>query len=431
MLGEGSQQMTAQRTAIRRRLAVRRSANRPPWGGRKAGHGSIVAPFAATVAATLAATALLGVGVALARERQRRLGEVGGGRRRQFALLPGELLGDGLRRMALEQLDHAIGLLVHDGGETSLSVTVHETRKSLKRLRALIALLEEPLGEATFAREDAILRDAGARLGGARDAEVMVGTLDGVLARGSKKLARRGGVVRLRRALVAERERAAERSPAEQAARLEVLGELRAVRGRVASWNLEHEPGIELLEPGLTNLYRRGRRRLRKAARGKGDVARRMHLWRKRVKDLRYAVELLDRREPRRGALNGRADRYRHKRGRGARGARGELIRRVAREADELAEILGEEHDLAMLAIRIRGGGRGEPRGARPGRKTRRRLLRLIARRRKHLRRRALRRGERLYRRRPRSFVRRLGDAYASTSGGALGDAYASGPPFS
>ena len=40
--------MTTDRTSIRRRLAVRRRANRPPWRGRKAGHRSIVAPLAAT-----------------------------------------------------------------------------------------------------------------------------------------------------------------------------------------------------------------------------------------------------------------------------------------------------------------------------------------------------------------------------------------------
>src|ERR1019366_4555512 len=67
MLAEGAQMMTTKRTAIGRRLAVRRWANRPPWRGRKLGHGPIVAPFTATVAATLAATVAVGVGVALAR----------------------------------------------------------------------------------------------------------------------------------------------------------------------------------------------------------------------------------------------------------------------------------------------------------------------------------------------------------------------------
>ena len=53
--------MTTKRTAIRRRLSIRRTAHGPPWGGRKPGHGSIVAPLTATLAATVAAGARCGV----------------------------------------------------------------------------------------------------------------------------------------------------------------------------------------------------------------------------------------------------------------------------------------------------------------------------------------------------------------------------------
>src|ERR1039458_9560642 len=41
--------MAANWTAVRRRLAVRRAAHRPPWSGRRVGHGSIVAPLGATL----------------------------------------------------------------------------------------------------------------------------------------------------------------------------------------------------------------------------------------------------------------------------------------------------------------------------------------------------------------------------------------------
>jgi CHAD domain-containing protein len=106
-----------------------------------------------------------------------------------------------------------------------------------------------------------------------------------------------------------------------------------------------------------------------------------MHAWRKRVKDLRYTAETLDR-----------------------GGKPCKPVRRVARRADRLGEMLGEEHDLALLEARVRERSRlfaGE-------RKTRKRLLTLIASRRRKLRKHALREGERLYRRPPRRFVRRL-----------------------
>jgi ubiquinone biosynthesis protein UbiJ len=84
--------------------------------------------------------------------------------------------------------------------------------------------------------------------------------------------------------------------------------------------------------------------------------------------------------------------------------AKTQLQRRIARRADRLGEMLGEEHDLALLEARVRERSRqfaGE-------RKTRKRLLELIASRRRKLRKRALREGERLYRRPPRRFLRRV-----------------------
>jgi hypothetical protein len=135
-----------------------------------------------------------------------------------------------------------------------------------------------------------------------------------------------------------------------------------------------------------------------------------MHEWRKRVKDLRYAAEILERRDP-----ENRLGADGHARGAGPGGhLQAEPIHTVATRADELGELLGEEHDLAVLAERVRasGGPFEDEESAREA------LLKLIARRRRRLRRRALREGERLYRRRPKRFVARMRDAYARASGG-------------
>ncbi len=416
MLGEGAQEMITKRTAIRGRLAVRRAANRPPWSRRKLGHGAIVAPLATTVAATLAATVAIGVTVALARaERDRRSARVGRARERQFALLEGEPLTDGLRRMALSQLDLAIDLLAGAGGTLAAATSVHETRKALKRLRALIGLLRAELGEREFAREDALLRDAGLRLAGARDAEVLVATLDELVRNNPKKLAHRGGVARLRRQLVAERDRATERTRDDAWARAQVVGELRALRGRVEAWSFPHREGIESVEDGLRRIYRQGRRRRRRAARGKGANSLAMHHWRKRVKDLRYAAAMLDRRDPgARGiALASARSGHGHHHGHGEAA----YIRRLARRADELGELLGEEHDLALLAGRLRAGakGGGGPR-LKLGASSRKALLKVIAKRRRRLRRSALEQGMLLYRRTPDAFMRRVSDAYVRSS---------------
>jgi CHAD domain-containing protein len=407
------------------------------------------------VAPSLAgALAVVGFGVAVAlakgqlERRAKRNPRPRAEHRRAPSLLPGEPYAEGLRRVILGQLDLAVELLEGHPGDAHGAAgrpadgsprpvdgeqTVHETRKALKRLRALLALLRPELGRKRYAREDAALRDCARRLAGARDAEVMVGTLDALVQRHPARLARSAAVGALRAQLDAEREAAAALAVRDPRVRGEVLGELRAVRARVARWELR-ERGFRLVAPGLERTYRAGRAglrdarqqgdgrkrkggsrrgdrrgrkdgRRRKDTRRRGDERRRkdgrepkgagrrsdaeaLHQWRKRVKELRYVAETLDRGGKGTGSGSGGAAR----------------VRRVARRADRLGEALGEEHDLALLEDRVRERSRqfaGE-------RKTRRRLQQLIARRRRSLRKRAVREGERLYRLEPRRFVRRL-----------------------
>jgi CHAD domain-containing protein len=372
MLAEGRQMMTANRTAIRRRLAIGRKPHRPPWGARKAGHSSIVAPLAATLAATVA----VGIGVGISRGgRNRKIGRREPDHR--LGLLAGERASEGIRRMTLAQLDLAIELLGSAEGGAPKERSVHEIRKAIKRLRALMRLLRGELGEKAYAREDRALRDAGRALAGARDAEVMLATLDDLIARDPSRLAGRKGVRRLRERLEGERERARRAMGEDPRTRTAALDSLRGCRARIAAWDLPHRGGVRLLEPGLREVYRQGRARHRHAARRGGTDLRRMHEWRKRVKDLRYASEAIDSRQTRGGGL--------------------------ARRADELAEVLGEDHDLGLLDAWLREQRRG---GRRSVRRSAKALRRTISRRRRRLQRRALRKGERLYRARPKKFMR-------------------------
>jgi len=322
-------------------------------------------------------------------------------RRRRLGLLPAESLPDGLRRMALEQTDLALEQLQNAEGEEA-GQAVHETRKAIKRLRAIVRLLEGELGRDECAREQATLRTAAAYLAGARDAEVMLSTVDAIVARGPKTLARRPGISRLRGHLEAERAQA-ERQMLEPANRIRVADELRMFRGWVLRWELAPADGIAPVEQGLGRVYRQGRKRYRRAAGRHGGRMRTMHQWRKRAKDLRYAAEALRRLE----AKKGRASRLRGKR-REQAGAESRRLRRTASRADDLSEVLGEEHDLALLGTWL--AGHGAQVGV--GKRTRRALRKRIARRRRKLRRRALREGKRLYRRKPRAFMRRAARSY-------------------
>ena len=151
------------------------------------------------------------------------------------------------------------------------------------------------------------------------------------------------------------------------------------MRERLERWT-PRKGDRKVARDGLRRLYRQGRQRGRRARKEQTSVA--LHQWRKRAKDLRYVAEMLEGR-----------DKQRRRR-----------LRRVARLADRLGETLGEEHDMALLAEQVRSN-----RDCFKGEKaTRKALERHIARRRSRLRTRAWQLGERLYRRKPDRFVRRL-----------------------
>jgi CHAD domain-containing protein len=323
---------------------------------------------------------------------------------RRLGRAPGETLPEGLRRMAVTQAEIAAADLT-TADSAGAGKAVHEARKSIKRARAIVRLLEGELGHKRSAREQSRLRAAAAGLAGARDAEVMLATLEGLTRRHRKKLGRRKGVARLRGHLTAERQ-AAKRVLLEPANRLRVASELRAFAGRARAWQLDDRPGIDPIEAGLRNVYASGRRRMTKAAGKRGTRMRTMHRWRKRVKDLRYAAEALQRSAHPSGGRGG-------KRGRSTRmSEESGWLADLATGADELGELLGEEHDLAVLGQWL--SDHGASAGA--GRSTRRGLHKLIRRRRRKLRRRALRRGRALYERKPRRFIARVARAYARLS---------------
>ena len=289
-----------------------------------------------------------------------------------FALRPGTPLGEDLARVAGEQIDGAARRL-RDHAVVSAE-DVHEARKSLKRLRALTRLLRPALGRQAYSRENEALRDAARHLAGARDAEVMVLTFDALL-RYDDRPASADGYAALRAHLQAEREQAAaqllaDAGPARRAAR-----DLDPVRDRVPHW-LGQDAGFGAIEPGLRRIYREGRERQRTARRQ--PTAEHLHEWRKRVKDLRYCAELLGPIDPAR-------------------------LAKVGARADRLGEMLGDDHDLAVLAAFATEHRELFTMGT-----EQRSLLRLIERRRKQLRKRSLKLGGQLYARGPRRFTRPL-----------------------
>ena len=263
---------------------------------------------------------------------------------------------------------------------------VHEARKAIKRMRALARLFRKEMGEAEFERVNSSLGEAGRRLASARDAQVRLATLASLAERYPDTLAR-AGIDRF--GVHLEHERAHEGEPTNNA---QVLADIAAMRQQLARWNLL-ERDFEDLTPGLQRIYKEGRKRYDRAKREQREVDcdlehvpsdQAMHDWRKRVKSLYYALDMLG--------------------GKRARGAR-----KATRRADRLGDLLGEEHDLWMLGryAEKHPDAFGEDARARED------LLELILHRRKRLRKRALKLGARLYKRSPSRFTRHLRNSFS------------------
>ncbi|HEV3093899.1 MAG TPA: CHAD domain-containing protein [Solirubrobacteraceae bacterium] len=251
---------------------------------------------------------------------------------------------------------------------------VHEARKTIKRMRAMARLLRHETGEPEFQRINSSLREAGKRLSGARDAEVRIATFAELRSRHPDELAG-GHVDALLSRLEQDRATAHGGDP-----ELEVLADVAEMRGDLLRWNLlEHDS--DALTAGLRSIYRDGRARYKRVKRSRARDPQRMHDWRKRVKSLYYALDMLG-------------------------GKQATATAKLTRRADRLGEALGEEHDLWMLASFLESERQLDD-------GTRKLLLELIERRREQLRKRALRLGASLYARKPDRFAARTGKVLA------------------
>ncbi len=84
----------------------------------------------------------------------------------EYGLRPDEPLAAGVRNVACTQIDRAIG---ERSSARDPHRSIHEARKCMKRVRALLHLIRPAIGEKVFNKEDRRLRDMGRRLSGPRD----------------------------------------------------------------------------------------------------------------------------------------------------------------------------------------------------------------------------------------------------------------------
>ena len=284
---------------------------------------------------------------------------------------PGEKVERGVKRMAREQIDKALAEI--DSADLDPHDRVHQVRKRCKKLRAVARLVRPALG-GQYGDANRYWRDTARPLSDFRDAHALVETFDDVVEAYADEIVD-GSLDPVREALVARRERVAPRERVEAA----LLDARQALESGRAALDVLHvdDDGFDAVGGGVKKVYRRGRKAMATAL--DDPTPENFHEWRKRAKYLWYHTRMLRPLWP-------------------------EVMKAWRDEADRLGDLLGDDHDRAILRQTLHDEpALGEVEGM-PA------YLALLDRRSDDLRNRARRLGARIYTEKPKRFVGRLED---------------------
>jgi CHAD domain-containing protein len=228
-----------------------------------------------------------------------------------------ESVEDSIIRVAREQIGKAIDEIEDD--ELDRHQTVHQVRKRCKKLRGLMRAVRPALGK-TYKKENARFRNAAKSLSYVRDAQSLLECLDDLTGHFEDEVGA-GFASGVRARLVERRQRVADDEIGLDERLDQFLVTMQKSYSRVGNWKLSEE-GFDAVAGGLHKTYKRGYKAMNKAyVKPDGE---RFHEWRKRTKYHWYHLRLL-------------------------RPVWKPVVKKLCSEADDLSDLLGDEHDLAVL----------------------------------------------------------------------------------
>ncbi|HEX2492804.1 MAG TPA: CHAD domain-containing protein [Steroidobacter sp.] len=234
------------------------------------------------------------------------------------ALKQGEPAMRGARRVLFDHIDRAIRTLQR---HSLADEPVHEARKEMKRTRAGLRLLREALGEPAYRRLNRSVRDAARPLTPIRDAKVLHDALEDVLQQAGKSA--QDCPRELRQVLQQERRLSREKlSDKDLKAIGTRLGEVKRYLQSLPESRLDHAH----TDAALKQAYKKAHKALALANREPSNEH--LHEWRKQVKYHFQQLEFVQPLKPK-------------------------LIGATIKQAHQLSDRLGEDHDLALLHEKI------------------------------------------------------------------------------
>jgi CHAD domain-containing protein len=244
-----------------------------------------------------------------------------------FRLRQQESVAEGLRRLAAKQLRSGADELQRPNGLQDEAV--HEARKSVKKVRAILHLVEEDHGQGLSDSKE-LLRGVNRRLSRLRDAVATLEVLKKIRQTSPDVLSEHT-VARVRRVL-SSRKQAAVTAARRDHFREKALMSIRTLQKAVAWWRPRHR-GFGALAAGMRKTHRRGRKAMKRAL--KRQRAADFHEWRKEIKTLWYELRLLE---------NCGGD-----------------IQKDIRTLDRAETMLGDEHNTVLLCEQLARDGASLP----------------------------------------------------------------------
>ena len=232
-----------------------------------------------------------------------------------FRLRSDESVAHGLRRLARNELEAVRGELRKT--RPPKDEPVHEARKSVKKIRAILQLIDDDAGTG-LGRSDKRLRSINRTLSELRDADVMMETLEKLRAKHPHVLSPHG-LARARRRLSAQK-RAVTRTVGGPKKWKAIDRTLQTVRRDAKGWHPE-DRGVDVLIDGVRAAHRRGRQAMKLAE--KQQRAEDFHAWRKDIKALWYALRVVEQSDAN--------------------------VRRDIRALHRAETLLGDDHNLVVL----------------------------------------------------------------------------------
>jgi len=249
-----------------------------------------------------------------------------------FRISKRESVKENINRILLEQIDY---ILKHCKNEPEdMHISIHEIRKSIKRIRAILRLIREEIGYSSYYRENVFYRDIGRSISDLRTYNVLVlmledlkNNLDGsITTEALEPLIESVGM---------QREKLLFGILSDKRILYDLSVKFAEARSRIAELPIEKD-SFEVFSGGIYRMYRQGKDLFLSVR--KDPSMHQLHDLRKRMKYLWYQIEII------RPIYPGPLKAY-------------------ASSLENIADKLGVYHDLAVLSKYLNEVDRGLKKG--------------------------------------------------------------------